>query len=332
MHDPCVFYKLLQDDVCILSVHVDDEMCIGPPNEIDEIILKLRKHLDVVETANDSYLGLHVERDANGITVDQSGYIERVLHRYKMADCKPVSSLSDVSQSLDDCHDSPSCDKTMYQELLGSLMFLMVGTRADLSHTLTNLARFAHDPKVMHYQALKRVLRYVKGTKHLKLFFPAQKQLVLQGESDASWSVTADGKGFSAYLVKAAGCLISWKSTKQRLVALSSAESELMALVDCVRELVWARNMLSELNINNLVRYPIIVEVDSQAVISMVESLGMSPRCKHFRRKLHFVKDEVDKGNVKLAYKPGKCLTADVLTKGVSGKAMTNVLDKLNLL
>ena len=207
----------------------------------------------------------------------------------------------------------------------------MLATRADLAFALTNLSRFASEPHQIHMQALKRVLRYIKGTRDFKLIYPKGSADSLCGESDASWSVTRDGKGFSAYLVRVAGAITAWKSLKQKMVALSSAESELLAALEGVRELIWFRGLLTELKVG-LVNYPIILYVDSQALISMITSFGLTARTKHFARKLCFVREEIEKGNIVLKYKPSEFLSVDVLTKNVSNVVMQRHLANINLL
>jgi ribonuclease HI len=178
----------------------------------------------------------------------------------------------------------------------------------------------------------KQVLRYLQATKKYQLFFPRDnEQEVLSGQADASWCSTSDGKGFSSYIIKLWGSVVAWKTLKQNLTALSSAEAELMAVVQCLKEIMWVRGFLVELGLSVIVRYPIIIQTDSQAVIDCVESLGVSPRTKHYRRLVSFVKDEVDLGNVKLQHMSGKELTADLLTKIFPGTEFQKRINELGV-
>jgi hypothetical protein len=154
---------------------------------------------------------------------------------------------------------------------------------------------------------------------------------MLCAQSDASWSTTADGKGFNSHLIKLWGSVIAWKTVKQKLTALSSAEAEIMALVQCIMDLIWIRGLLVEIGIPTAVDYPIKINTDSQAVINTVCSLGVSPRTKHYRRLVSFVKDEVDRGNVLLCYSEGKTLTADLLTKIFPGGVYKDRVKELGI-
>ena len=246
-------------------------------------------------------------------------------------ECRDASTPAVPDQVLDDCNESPKCDKGNYQELLGSLLYLVSGTRADIAFAVTNLARFSQDPRDMHWEALKRVVRYLAGTKEKGVLFPWGRDEALSAQTDASWSVTRDGKGFSGYLVRVAGCLISWKVQKQKLVALSSAEAELLALVEGVRELMWVRGLLTELGSIH-VQYPVKLYTDSQAAMSMVNNMGVTPRTKHYTRKLWFVRDEVvERQNILLSFIKSENLEVDMLTKVLGTTLFKHHVAMLNL-
>jgi len=160
--------------------------------------------------------------------------------------------------------------------------------------------------------------------------FPWGSQEVLKGQCDASWSSTSDGKGYSACLIRVFGCVVAWKSKKQELAAQSTAESELLALVRCVTELIWLRGFLTELQVGG-VEYPVTVETDSRAVIDLVTNLGVNARSKHYARKLGLVRDEWRLRNLTLKYVPSEELAADILTKPVGKVLLKKHLVKFNL-
>ena len=330
--DPCVFFKRDGEDLLALTSHVDDLLEIGPDKMWEEVYHVIKKQIDIVEVKHDVYLGIGLKIIPEGIFLHQTNYVDKLLDRYGMKACKFVKTPALAVQTLDSYDDSPKCDKEKYQELLGSLLYLVSGTRVDIAFAVTNLARFSQEPREMHWEALKRIVRYLAGTKNNGLLFPWGKQESLTAATDASWSVTHDAKGFSGYLVRAARCLLSWKVQKQKLVAMSSAESELLALVEGVRELIWIRGLLSEMG-SKQVEYPIKLYTDSQAVINMVNNLGISPRTKHYNRKLWFVRDEVvDKHNVILIFTKSEELEVDMLTKPLGNTLFQKHVNKLNLI
>jgi hypothetical protein len=258
--------------------------------------------------------------------------MEKILDTYGMSRCKPSESPTATASDLDGHENSPLCDKTKYQEIVGSLLYLSSTTRPDLSFVVANLTRYCHEPKVCHLNAAKQVLRYVQATKNYKFSFPRDVgSQVLSGQSDASWSSTKDGKGFSSHMIKLWGSVITWKTVKQHLTALSSAEAELMALVQCLKDLMWVRGLMVELGFQEGLKYPIRIETDSQAVINTVNSLGLSPRTKHYRRLVTFVKDEVEKGNIELVFIAGKEISADLLTKVFSGRSLNSRIGELGI-
>ena len=159
-----------------------------------------------------------------------------------------MKTPGDTQQNLEVYEDSKSVDKLEYMEMLGSLMYLSTGSRPDITFVISNLSRFSKDPREIHLNALKRVFRYLKGTLDYSLKFPYESGK-LHMSTDASWSVTRDGKSYSGYIVKIGKAIISWKSKIQPLVALSTWESELIALCDGICELTWVRNVITELGV-----------------------------------------------------------------------------------
>ena len=329
--DPCVFYCWEEGNLLGLCSHVDDLLTIGRNDSIDRLIARISNYVKILETSSGLYLGLGWRVMKWGIVVFQEAYVQKLLKRFGMESCKPVATPADPNQVLDQCENSPECNRTEFQEMLGSVMYLVYGTRSDLAHAVTNLARFAQNPKMVHLQALKRVIRYLSATRDYGLVFPYGGKEGLTVQSDASWSVTNDAKGFTGYVVKFSGCAIAWKCQKQQLSAYSSAESELIALSEAVREVRWTWGLLGELQ-PRVVEYPVIVETDSQSVIDMVNNLGIGARSKHYARKLWTVRDQVKLGNVKLCYKESRSLAADMLTKPVTREVLKRHLPYFNLL
>jgi len=120
-------------------------------------------------------------------------FINKILNRVSMQDCKPVSTPSDPDHRLKPIDvDEPSTDTTAYQHIIGSLMYLVTGTRPDLGYTITHLSQFNSSPLIMHLNAAKRVLRYLQGMKDRHLFYPLNNQLKMTAYMDASYSNCLD--------------------------------------------------------------------------------------------------------------------------------------------
>ncbi|UYV61027.1 AGO3 [Cordylochernes scorpioides] len=134
-----------------------------------------------------------------------------------------------------------------YQEALGMLMFLAVNTRPDIAYITSKLSQYSRQPKQMHWTAIKRVMRYLRGTIDLGVKFERGKTGILKSYTDASWSTTHDGKSYGGYVLKLGEATIDWKSSKQPLVALSTMEAEMIAACESCCQIKWIINLLQEL-------------------------------------------------------------------------------------
>jgi len=330
--DDCLFWYENNGVFTYIVIFIDDFMLIAEnDDEADSVIAKLDKKLDAAETQGDNYLGLKIFQDEKGISVSQTHYVDKILDRFGLSDAYAVASPGIPSQNLDDCEESPYTDPKIYQEMVGSLMYLATATRPDISFVVSNLSRYAQQPRQIHENAVRRVFKYLKGTKLLGLRFNRNDVGLLQGTSDASWSATADAKYFSGYVVKLGESLITWRCKKQDSVALSSCEAETGAMVELVKELIWMRGLLSEIDMHELVQYPIKVKTDNQSTIEILKNSVTHGRTKHFRRTYSFVREEVEKSNLKVLYVNTAENEADFLTKNVAGSHLKRVLNVLNV-
>ena len=330
--DDCVFWIRHNGYLIFVVIFIDDFLFVVPNDaEAEWLVNKLQVSLDVVETRGDNYLGLKILSDSQGISISQEHYVDRILEKYGMENAHSVASPGIPSQKLDDWGDSPSVDCTSYQEMIGSLLYLATVSRPDIAYPVTYLARFSKDPKQVHYIAVKRVLRYLKGTKNLGIRFNRGEVGLLNGVADASWDVTPGCKSYSGYVVRLGSSLVIWKSKKQSVVSLSTCEAETGAIVDLVKELMWVRGLLTELGFGKCVNYPIKVYSDSQSAIEVINNSTTHCRTKHFRRFYAFVRHELRKRNLELLYVSGVENVADFLTKNVYGSQLSNVLSVLRV-
>jgi hypothetical protein len=203
-------------------------------------------------------------------------------------------------------------------------MYLALNGRPDIAFCVSNLARYNHCPRVMHFEALKRVARYLIATAHYSLHASGKPDDILTATSDASWDSDNQSRSVTGYVIRIGQFPLAWRSSRQKLVALSSCEAEVNALCDLVRDLIPIIGLLEELQPNKKVK-PVTVETDSQSAIDLVIGGGNS-RSRHFLRKVNFIKQEIDAGNVKLLYVPGVIIAADVLTKNVTGLRLQQVM------
>ena len=200
-----------------------------------------------------------------------------------------------------------------YQAAIGSLIYAAIATRPDISFAVGLLSQFMSSPELEHFQGVKRILRYLKGTLDYGLKFEAQDQagITIQGFADADWAgdITTR-KSTSGYIFQIGNATVSWKTKKQSIVALSSTEAEYVSSCLAVQETVWLRNFLASVGYKQ--RHPTIIYEDNQGAIALSRNAKNHPRTKHID-----IREAAEKGQVRLEYCPSEFMLADVFTKAL---------------
>ncbi|XP_041011381.1 uncharacterized mitochondrial protein AtMg00810-like [Juglans microcarpa x Juglans regia] len=225
-----VFHK--QNDLIYLLLYVDDIILTGNNSSLlDSFTRKLNSEFATKDLGSFSYfLGLEATSTTDGLFINQLKYAQEILTRAQLLDIKPVHTAMVVSQNLS--ADGPLfLDPTLYKSLVGSLQYLTI-TRPDIAHTVNSVSQFLHSLTEDHFQAVKRIIRYVKGTLHFGLtFHPSATPGALVAYSDANWAGCPDTlRSTSGYSIYLGDNLVSWSATKQPTVSRSSCESEYRAL------------------------------------------------------------------------------------------------------
>ena len=146
--------------------------------------------------------------------------------------------------------DTDACvDQQLYQSAVGSLLYLSIATRPDITYAVSNVAKFCAKPTKQHWVAVKRIFRYLRGTQtHGLLYSKSDSDKRCVGFSDADWGGDLDDrKSTSGYVFRIGGTAISWRSKKQPCVALSTAEAEYIALASATQESLWLQQLLADL-------------------------------------------------------------------------------------
>ena len=204
---------------------------------------------------------------------------------------------------------------TLYQQIIGSVMYLVSGTRPDLAYTITHLSQFGSDPTKTHLSAAKRVLRYLKGTRDLKLTYELHTPLILNGYCDASYGNCLETRrSFSGYIFKLGNSTVSWRSRKQRSVALSTCEAEYMALSFASKHYIWTC-----LGLYHLVGKKIeaILYTDNKAAIDLAHNPKLSEASKHIDISYHFTRERIEDNTLLLQHVSSAKNLADICTKGL---------------
>ena len=312
--DVCV----LKRDNLIIVVYVDDLIIIGKTeNEIDQTITKLKDEFELRDLGNLSFiLGVEFTISNDTIRLSQKKFIKEIVNEFGQENAKPVKTPLDSNQKLTKNGGATIDNENLYRRLIGKLNYLAVWTRPDITFAVSQLSRFLSCPETIHWNAAKRIVRYLAASVDLNLVFKANN-LEISGYSDADWAGCIDTrKSTSGYVVFIGDCLVSWKSKIQPTVALSSMEAEYYALSLLVQELLWIQGFAKEFGFSDVVT----VHEDNQACISFAKNSNFHGRAKHVSIRYNFVKDFVNRDSTKLVYCASESMRADLFTKALSLK------------
>ena len=329
---PCVFIKKTISGFVIIAVYVDDLNIIGTENEINEATVYLKEEFEMKDLGKTKYcLGLQIEHMHNGIFVHQSNYTEKILKRFNMDKANPLStpmvvrSLNIETDPFRPCEENEEIldSEFPYLSAIGALMYLANCTRPDISFAVNLLARFSSAPTKRHWNGIKHILRYLRGSVDLGLFYSNNSKQELIGFADAGYlSDPHKAKSQTGYVFTNNGTAISWRSQKQTLVATSSNHSEIIALHEASRECVWIRSMTH--HIEESCGFPVnksltILYEDNAACISQLrEGYIKSDRTKHIPPRLFSYTHELIKDNhIDIKYIQSSKNSADLFTKAL---------------
>ena len=319
--DHCLYTKHDGRKIVLVLLWVDD---IIVASNCDKVMVSFKNAMKQKYRMSDLgevnwFLGITFSMGETFISMDQSKYISKILERFQMTDCIPVKTPCETcfndtmktdSQELAGSH--------LYREIVGSLIYVMIATRPDLSFVVTKLSQFMSKPNKCHLNAAKRVLRYLKGTIEYKLTFPKiAEPLALSGFCDSDWGAGSDRKSISGYgfNLQKSGPLIAWKSKKQQVVALSTCEAEYVAMTHAIQEALYLKQLVCDLT--NSCDIKVSLGVDNQSALKLCKNPVFHQRSKHIDIKYHFIRDIIQKDLVNVYYVQSSQNLADIFTKAV---------------
>ncbi|KAJ5267756.1 hypothetical protein N7478_010564 [Penicillium angulare] len=313
--DNCVFFK----PNCVVCVYVDDFLVAAAKTyEIEQVQQALQTEFRLNDLGTPRpFLEIQFDYHVDGsVSIHQQQYIQKVLSDFGMETCQPKSTPMNPKQSLNRRPEEEPPDeeaKAHYATTIGSLMYLMVGTRPDIAFALGMLSRFTSQPQSQHQVALQRLLRYIKATKSHRITYRSG-QLIGYTDADFGGSVVTDGAySTSGYVFQLAGAPVSWASKRQGEVATSTTHAEYIGQYNAILHLQWLRTFLAE---RQLYRSPVTnIMADNQSAIALSRNPEFHKRTKHFNVKFHYQRAVLDAGEIELQYIPTGEQAADGLTK-----------------
>jgi hypothetical protein len=319
--DTCVYTKVFGDNCVIICLYVDDMLILGTSMDvICETKTFLSSQFEMKDMGEvDVILGIKVTKTDKGFTLSQSHYVEKVLRKFNSFDDMPAKTPYDSSVPLKK-NTGNSVSQLEYAKIIGSLMFLMNCTRPDIAYAVSRLSRYTHSPSNEHWHALKRLLKYLKGTMNLGLVYVGYPA-VLEGFCDANWVTDNDEvSSTSGYVFTLGGAAISWKSTKQTCIARSTMESEFIALDLAGQEADWLRSLLADIPFWGKPTPPVSMLCDSMAAIGVAKNKVYNGKRRHLRIRHSAVRQLIENGVLTMEYVKSERNLADPLTKGLNRK------------
>ncbi|KAJ9560958.1 hypothetical protein OSB04_006118 [Centaurea solstitialis] len=241
--DPSLFIYNQGGILAYLIVNVDDLVLTGNNNSfLDYFVLTLANRFSIKDLGPlHHFLGIEVVSTPTGLFLSQHHHIQDLLTTFHMDGAKKMTLTA-----LDG---TANIDPTPYRKLVGGLQYLAF-TRPDISFAVNKLSQFMHSPTETHWQALKQVLRYLKGTIYHGLFLTRGSSMDLKAFSDSDWGgLECGGRSTTAYLLYLGSNVISWRSARQKSISRSSTEAEYKALANATFEVSWVQNLLHDLGV-----------------------------------------------------------------------------------
>ena len=321
--DPCVFRKIVKGKVVlVLAVHVDDMAAAGPRDEIDKLLVTLNKDFTTVDLGELTFFtGCAVVQDVeNGITkINQRTFIETLAKRFDVTTTARYPATAGANLGPRTAGE-PS-GSWPYREAVGGLMWLVSWSRLGIANATRVIARHSNDPTERHWQAVLQIIKYCLGTKDLCLTFERvpESKLALSVYTDSNSAEKADDRRSVSGIAVCLGLsTISWFSSTQKTVSLSTTEAEYRALGDGVKEALFAKSVASFM-MPSISEKTIKAYVDNEGAINLASNPLSSARTKHIDVRFHFLRELVSSGTITVEYVPTTEQRADILTKALVG-------------
>ena len=282
------FYRKKGTNMVIGIIYVDDALFCGPNKaEVDSIKVQFMCKWECQDLREpNEFLQMRITRKGHAIHLYQSAYLRKVIERCGMLNAKSASTPLLVGYYATKNTEPVDAElHSRFQMVIGSLLYLMLGTRPDIAFAVTHLSRHSMNPSQDHLSKALYICRYLIGTSKYSLVYNGGSGAGLTACTDSDWgSDPTSCLSQTAFYLKLADGSISWTSRAQKTIAYSSTEAEYMALSDCTRQVTWIWSLLSELSYK-LNAIPICS--DNQGSIFMASNPIMEPCSKHIDIRYH---------------------------------------------
>src|SRR5260370_6244361 len=276
------------------------------------------------------FLCMRIKQEEGRIHLDQTAYLQKVLQRFGLTNAKATATpLPEGYQPLPNNAPINPTIRSKYQQVIGSLLYIMLGTRPDIAYAVVKLSQFAANPSEDHLNRAIYICRYLLGTPSYALVFDGKSNGGFVAYADSDWASNPDDRrSTTGYMVKLANGVFSWNSRVQKTVALSSTEAEYMSLSDTSRQLVWIRSLFEECGYK---LKPLPLCGDNQGSIFMASNSVQEKRIKHIDIRYHYVREVVKNKQVELFFIDGAENPAAMFTKNLGRTKFLKFMEQLRL-
>ena len=324
----------------IICLYVDDLAIVAPSLEIiSTFISQIKKYFNIKDLGLiKDYLGIDIDLnlDKGYIKLSQAKYIDKVLAKFSMESSNPVFTPMDSRTKLEPYKEEASKNFIkLFQSIIGSLLYITLGTRPDIAYATIKLARYASNPSPIHITSAKRILRYLKATKdygitYYSSYTSTSSNKYISGYCDADYAGDIfTAKSTLGWIFFIAGGPISWKSKLQSIIAQSTTESEYIAINSATKEAVFIKQLMTELGAYNQAKFPIYT--DNEGALALAKNPVFHERTKHIAVKYHYIRQLIEEGTIDLVYINTKDQKSDGLTKPLDKTKFKEFLIQLGL-
>ena len=320
----------------ILAIYVDDGLLVSKDKEdITKVIKHLKQEFEIKTSELGIFLGIEIKTlKDNTIVLSQKHYAKRIVDRFNLTEANPVKIPVDASQNLSMFNKDENERKTIqmpYREAVGSLLFLATVSRPDIAYAVSVASKFIDKPNKIHWNAVKRIIRYIKGTLNFGLIYKSNNDITkIQAFSDADYAGDlTDRRSTTGYILKLGNSVVVWGSQKQSCVALSTTESEYISASQTIKEIIWLNKLTTELFKGKLETPTLFV--DNQSAIKLIKNPEYHKRTKHIDIRYHFVREKFFEKLFNVQYIATQDQEADIFTKTLDRKRFEYLRDLIGV-